>query len=138
MNIKTKIAGTILGFTAIFIGLYVWPDICVPSKNPIPWPLNIIGWGFFYLLFSAAASVAFSYLIHGAINVFKWPRKIKGALEERKKNREKYPSYYTNRKKERVNEIRTGVLTIIIVVGALAAVGGACWLVGYIVRIFVC
>lgn len=136
MHIGTKLAGIVLGLIAAIIGVYFIPaDTCVTSKNPT------VIWGFAFLFSIGVLSALFSWIIHGCISLSKILEKIREMRETRKQkrmDRMEYPERYERLRHNRMNEIKGGVVASLLLVGLIGGAVGLCWLVGYILKIFIC
>ena len=136
MHVRTKVAGVVLGITAGIVGVCFMPaDTCSTSKNPT------VVWGFMFLLLIGALSFLFSWAIHGFISLFKIPEKIREARETRKQkriDRVEYPEHYARLRRNTMNNIKGGVIASLLMAGVIGGTVGLCWLVGYILKIFIC
>ena len=136
MHIRTKIAGIILGLIVAIIGTcFMSSNICTTSKNPT------IVWGFVFLLLIGVLSSLFSWVIHGFISLSKMPEKIRERREAWKRKRiyrVKYPASYARLRHNKMNEIKLTIVAFFLLVGAMGAVLGICWLVGHVLKILIC
>jgi len=136
MHFRTKVAGIVLGLVAGIINVSFMPaDTCSTSKNPT------VVWGFMFLVWCGILSLGFSYLIHGFISLFKIPEKIRErreARERERRDRKEYPEHYARVRRDRINSVKGTLLAGVFTAGVIGGAVGLCWLVGYVLKFFIC